>query len=158
MRFRIYIDTSIIGGCFDKEFSTDSQRLLDMAKQGKITLLVSDILLEELSGAPQKVREALSKLPIESVEQIIRNEDSYRLHKAYLEAGILSASSENDAHHVALATIVHADVIVSWNFSHIVNFRRIRLFNAVNLKEGYSLIDIRSPKEIGDDYEIIQNH
>ena len=44
--------------------------------------------------------------------------------------------------------IAHADLIVSWNFRHIVHFDKIRGFNAVNLQEGYPLIDIRSPKEV----------
>ena len=50
--------------------------------------------------------------------------------------------------HVALATIGRVDVLVSWNFQHIVNLGRIRLFNAVNLEEGYGLIEIRTPKEV----------
>jgi len=39
------------------------------------------------------------------------------------------------------------DVLVSWNFKHIVNFDKIKLFNSVNLKLGYPIIDIRSPLE-----------
>jgi hypothetical protein len=70
------------------------------------------------------------------------------LCEAYLEAGVVTPQSSNDAHHVALATVARADVIVSWNFRHIVHLDRIRRFNAVNLRDGYPLIDIRSPKEI----------
>ena len=53
-----------------------------------------------------------------------------------------------DALHIAIATINKVDVLVSWNFKHIVNINRIRLYNSVNLKSGYSMIDIRSPREI----------
>ncbi|MCL1865577.1 MAG: hypothetical protein FWF73_07180 [Spirochaetes bacterium] len=45
-------------------------------------------------------------------------------------------------------TVYRADILVSWNFKHIVNVKRIRRYNAINLKYGYSAIDIRSPKEI----------
>jgi hypothetical protein len=38
--------------------------------------------------------------------------------------------------------------LVSWNFKHIVNYDKIRLFNSVNLKLGYPEIDIRSPQEL----------
>ena len=132
MKLRVYLDTSVIGGCFDIEFSVESHAILKMAKQGKITLLVSDLLLEELTHAPENVKGVLPQVPVDSVEQVIRGED---------------------AHHVALATIARADVIASWNFAHIVNFKKIRLFNAVNLREGYPLIDIRSPSEVVEDEE-----
>ena len=62
--------------------------------------------------------------------------------------GILGKASLNDALHVAIATVAKADMIVSWNFKHIVHFEKIRMFNAVNLREGYGIIDIRSPLEV----------
>jgi hypothetical protein len=46
------------------------------------------------------------------------------------------------------------DVLVSWNFKHIVNLRRIHLYNAVNLKEGYGMIDIRTPQEVLDEEDL----
>ena len=54
----------------------------------------------------------------------------------------------DDATHVAAATAARADAIVSWNFKHIVHWDKIRLFNAVNLREGYAPLEIRSPKEV----------
>lgn len=68
--------------------------------------------------------------------------------ESYIDAGVLPQASAEDAHHVALATLARSDVIVTWNFKHIVHVDKIRLFNAVNLREGYPLIDIRSPKEV----------
>ena len=70
------------------------------------------------------------------------------LADAYLAHGILGPGSRSDALHVALATIGRVDVLVSWNFRHIVNLGRIRLFNAVNLEQGYGLIEIRTPREV----------
>lgn len=40
------------------------------------------------------------------------------------------------------------DILVSWNFKHIVNLNRIRLYNATNLKYGYQILEIRTPREI----------
>jgi len=54
----------------------------------------------------------------------------------------------NDALHVALAVVARADMIVSWNFKHIVHFDKMRGFNAVNLKEGYAQLMILSPLEV----------
>jgi hypothetical protein len=53
-----------------------------------------------------------------------------------------------DCRHIATATINKVDFLVSWNFKHIVNVFRIRGYNSINLRCGYSLLDIRSPKEI----------
>lgn len=54
----------------------------------------------------------------------------------------------NDGIHIALATVAEVDVLVSWNFRHIVNFNKIRLFNAVNMEQGYKQIQIYSPREV----------
>lgn len=148
MKLRVYTDTSVVGGCLDEEFAPESRALFDMARNGKIVLLVSELLIEELARAPKSVQQVLTDLPRDSIEQIASSDASRRLCKAYLDAGVVSAQSENDAHHVAMATVAAADVIVSWNFKHIVHFDKIRLFNAVNLKQGYAATDIRSPKEI----------
>lgn len=74
----------------------------------------------------------------------------YFLPLFWLSSILLMPKSLEDASHIALATINHVSALVSWNFKHIVNLNRIRLFNAVNLKHGYALIEIRSPIEIID--------
>ena len=66
------------------------------------------------------------------------------------QEGIIGPGSRADALHVALATVSRVDVLVSWNFRHIVNLGRIRLFQGVNLEIGYGLIEIRTPKEVLD--------
>lgn len=147
-RLKIYIDTSVIGGCFDKEFIEESQALLRMVEGGKMELIVSDLLAEELELAPLPVQEKFGALPPDRIETILQSEESEHLCSAYLAADVVGPSHRNDAHHIALATISCADLIVSWNFKHIVHYEQIRGFNAVNLQEGYAIIDIRSPKEV----------
>jgi hypothetical protein len=51
---------------------------------------------------------------------------------------------------VAMATIHKVDVLASWNFKHIVNLDRIKGYNAVNSRLGYSILEIRSPKDLMD--------
>ena len=70
------------------------------------------------------------------------------LGDTYIAENVVGKTSREDCFHIALVTIHKADILVSWNFKHIVNVMRIRGYNAVNLKLGYSTIDIRSPKEI----------
>jgi hypothetical protein len=63
MTMRVYVDTSVIGGCLDDEFANESRALLDMARRGHLVLLVSDLLLEELAEAPPAVLGVLASLP-----------------------------------------------------------------------------------------------
>lgn len=147
-KLRVYVDTSVIGGCLDSEFAEESRALLDMACRGKIVLLISYLLLDELRRAPMSVKEILDAVPATQVEFLSPSEEAFRLHDRYLTEGVVSSGSSDDALHVALATVAKADIIVSWNFKHIVHYDKIRKFNGVNLMEGHSTIDIRSPLEV----------
>jgi len=147
-RLRIYVDTSVIGGCFDQEFQEDSRALINMAKTGEACLLVSQLLVDELKDAPDYIQRIIIDVPGNNVEAILFNMEALQLREAYLEAGVIGRNHAMDAHHVALATVARADVIVSWNFKHIVHFDKIRGFNAVNLREGYMPVEIRAPKEV----------
>ncbi len=66
----------------------------------------------------------------------------------YIEEKVVGNTSRADCQHIALATIYKADVLVSWNFKHIVNLERIRGYNSINFREGYQMIEIRTPREI----------
>jgi hypothetical protein len=98
--------------------------------------------------APESVRNRLLEIP--EAHQIILADtpEADVLAEAYQAHGVVGPGSRSDALHVALATMGRVDVLVSWNFKHIVNLGRIRLFNAVNLEQGYGLIEIRTPKEV----------
>jgi len=79
---------------------------------------------------------------------LVETEESIALAQKYINVGVLSSNFKDDARHVAMATTNNMDMIVSWNFKHIVNFEKIRWFNSVNLVEGYKLIEIFSPREV----------
>lgn len=68
--------------------------------------------------------------------------------EAYLSEGVITKKSRVDAQHIATATTNRVDVLVSWNFKHIVNLERIHGYNSVNLKLGYPMIEIRTPTEV----------
>jgi predicted nucleic acid-binding protein len=145
---RIYPDTSVIGGCFDNEFADESRALVRLAQEGRVILLLSDLLAEELEGSPPEVQQLLAGLAPPAFERVFSSEESQDLRDAYLRAKVVGPKHSADAHHIALATALRADVVVSWNFRHIVHWDKIRLFNAVNLREGYPPIEIRSPREV----------
>jgi len=90
-------------------------------------------------------------LPIATIVKVTA--DALILQMAYIQAGILTEKWYDDALHVAVATVTGCDLIVSWNFKHIVNFNKIPKFNAVNILQGYRHIDIYSPLEVTDNEE-----
>lgn len=145
---RIYADTSVIGGCFDAEFKTASLKLFDLIKDGRFILVLSGTTLEELNQAPARVQRVVMGLPEWAVERIFLTREMETLRDAYLSAGVVGEASSYDAEHIACATVADVDVIVSWNFKHIVNFDRIRGYHAVNLFRGYHQIPIHTPAEV----------
>lgn len=82
------------------------------------------------------------------IEYIDQTEDSIQLGEEYLNEGVIGKTSTTDCRHIALATLVNADILVSWNFKHIVNITRIRGYNSVNIKNGHRVLEIRTPREI----------
>jgi predicted nucleic acid-binding protein len=152
-RIRVYIDTSVFGGTQDKEFSVESCRFFEHAQKGGFIILLSAETMRELSKSPKTVQEVWEGLLPEFVEEVDINPEVVELAEEYVRSNVLKKTSLSDALHVAAATVANADLILSWNFKHIVNFNRIRGFNSVNIRLGYRSITILSPKEIVDESE-----
>ncbi len=150
---RVYADTSVFGGTEDPEFSESSCAFFGRVHQGAFTLLLSKLTLDELEPAPAAVKQLLVDLPEGRVEHVAVGDDVVALAEAYINAGALGPGSRMDAMHVAAATVARADLILSWNFKHIVNYERIRKFNGVNALQGYPAIEFRSPLELGHESE-----
>jgi len=151
---RIYVDTSVIGGCFEDEFKEWSVRLMGEFRHGRKKMVLSELTIRELRQAPERVRKIVEDMPVERREILTETNESLALADAYLRDGIVTPATVADGLHIAAATVARVDVLVSWNFKHIVNLNRIRLYNSVNLKEGYGLIDIRTPREVLNEKDI----
>jgi predicted nucleic acid-binding protein len=152
MRPRIYVDTSVFGGCEDVEFIGHSRRLVAAMASGDYAMVISALTLLELEKAPAAVRAHLERIPESLVEVLSLDSEAEALAAEYIHDGAVGKNERADALHIALATAARVDVLVSWNFKHIVNLRRIHAFNAVNLKQGYPVLEIRNPREvIGDE-------
>ena len=147
-KLTIYIDTSVIGGFFDIEFQEETKSLFNEINSEKYEVIFSAVTSDELLNAPLPVRELIKTIPQNCIKQVELSEEAVKLADAYIEEKVVGKTSREDCFHIALATIHKADILVSWNFKHIVNVFRIRGYNSVNLKYGYPQIDIRSPKEI----------
>lgn len=145
---RIYIDTSVVGGIFDDAFSIDTAPLFHHVFKKKAIVLISDLLRAELLRAPKHVRAYFKRLPKTQIEKADLTIEARELANAYIAEKVVGKTSLIDCQHIAIATISKADVLASWNFKHIVNLQRIKGYNSINLKLGYPLIEIRTPKEI----------
>jgi hypothetical protein len=145
------VDTSVIGGCHDVEYREQSTKLFAAFRRGEARMLLSGITLDELADAPPPVRQATSTVPPEHTELLDVSREAEELADAYIAGEAMGGTNRTDALHIALATLARADILVSWNFRHMVNWRRIRACNEVNRQKGYPAIDIRSPEEISHD-------
>lgn len=143
-----YLDTSVFGGYFDQEFSAGTVPFFERITEERITVIVSELLEDELSGAPAFVRELFEKILNQRAQYVNITEEVEQLANTYIVEKVVGQTSYADCIHIALATINKADILASWNFKHIVNIDKIRGYNAVNLKLGYPLLEIRTPKEI----------
>ena len=150
-KLKVYIDTSVIGGCFDKIFQEWSNKLFEEFILGKKIAIISDTVLKELERAPNEVIEKINEIPDKFVEKYNITDEIRNLTEKYMKQNIVTSKFRDDALHIATATIINVDVLVSWNFKHIVNFNRIRQFNSVNILEGYKELEIRTPQEVLDE-------
>lgn len=151
---RVYIDTSVIGGCLDDEFALWSNLLFEEFRNKIKIAVVSDLTMRELETAPKNARKILATIPNASLEDVILSEDAEKLALTYLKDKVVTPKHLADAQHIAIASVERVDVLVSWNFKQIVNLERIHAFNAVNLKLGYPVLEIRSPMEVIHEEEI----
>ena len=147
---KVYIDTSVIGGCFDKEFAPWSNGLMKDFRLGHFKPILSQIVDAEITDAPDHVKLKYNELLDLGAEVLVVNEKVDRLVGLYRKNRILTDKFENDMAHIALATAHGVDILVSWNFKHIVHFDKIRQFNAVNEKVGYKSVQIYSPREVSN--------
>ena len=145
---RVYLDTSVLGGCFDPEFAEWSKGLMQDFRDGRFQPVLSQVTATELRDAPENVQVLYAELLTIGAEFIAATENALELADAYQEHRILTPNFYDDGLHIAVATVGETDVLVSWNFKHIVRFDKIRLFNAVNLEYGYKPLQIFSPREV----------
>lgn len=147
-KLEIYVDTSVLGGCFEPEFAVWSKGLVGDFRAGHFIPVLSELLVPELLRAPEQVRAVYFELISFAEKTPVVGDEALNLLAAYEAHGVLGPKFRADMLHIALATVAGVDLLVSWNFKHIVRFDKIRLFNAVNLEQGYKPLTIHSPREV----------
>jgi predicted nucleic acid-binding protein len=147
---RVYVDNSVISGMFDDHMPERVKQtglFWQAVISGEIRIIVSDVLEDEAENAPQHVRDFFDNLSELQIEHCVSTDESNRLAAEYIGANVISKTHVNDCKHIAIATITHADAVVSWNCDDMVNPNRIPKYNEVNKKRGYPEIKILTPNK-----------
>ena len=143
----LYLDTSVLGGYFDEEWKEATQELFRQMEMGLWKFVCSDVTRDEIQGAPEPVRELFANtFPPESL--LRPNDEMDDLAAVYVAQKVVPPKYGDDALHVAVCTVSGINLLVSWNFKHLVSLQRESGFNAVNLVQGYPTIRIVSPMEL----------
>ncbi|MEF8817509.1 MAG: hypothetical protein V5A20_11405 [Salinibacter sp.] len=109
MPIRTYADTSVYGGPYDEEFAEASRQFFAQVRAGRFSLVISAVVEDELEEAPLEVWSIHETvLPEATVVEI--TEEALDLQQAYLDANILTPTWEDDALHIALATVQGCDL------------------------------------------------
>jgi hypothetical protein len=144
---RVFVDTSVFGGVFDIEFDVDTRAFFNAVDSGRYQLVISDQVAQEIIPAPMDVRNFFyTYLP--EIDLLKDSLEIQRMTDLYLRDKIVTPKYRADASYVAYATVYSCDGLVSWNFTHIVHEEKARLFNVVNVAQGYPTLFIATPKEI----------
>lgn len=145
---RFYFDTSVFGGLFDIEFEEETTLLFERVSLGQIKCVYSNLTETELTNAPEKITNFFQNLKDELKEKVLVTPEALKLAQTYVNEKVVGEASLDDCIHIATATLNKVDMLVSWNFKHIVNVYRIRGYNSINLRLGFGTLEIHSPKEI----------
>lgn len=130
------------------EFARETLLLFEQVRLGQIICVYSDLTETELANAPERVRTFFQQLDRQQLERVEITSESHQLGHTYVAEKVVGPTSLDDCLHIATATLNKVDILVSWNFKHIVNIFRIRGYNSINLRLGPGTLEIRSPKEI----------
>ena len=143
----MYVDSSVVGGKFNKRVAERTKPFWDAVEKNEIIVVVSDMLEEEVMDAntPQRVKDFFYTLLQSQAVRIMTTEEVSMLAKRYIAEKVVDKSSFADCVHVALATLANADVLVSWNLTHMVN--NSNEYKRVNGTLGYSKIEILTPEK-----------
>jgi predicted nucleic acid-binding protein len=149
-KLKLYLDTTIPSYVFaldSPERMEITKRFMKLRFMAGYEFVISEVVIDELNATvePKKVllMEQVSGLPV-----LLMTPEANHLAEAYIRHRILPAGSLNDARHVALATLNHADALVSWNFGHLVNIRRSKGINELNEQFKLPQIEIVTPEEV----------
>lgn len=155
-KLSVYVETSVWSHAFAEDAPQsreDTEKFLDEARAGKHTLYISEIVLKEFARADEELGARLRSLVDELAPVVLKFDGNMNeLARAFLAHGVVPPSKVEDAQHVAAAVAAELDLLVSWNYRHLVNVRRREEFHLVSTMNGYyKPLQIVTPPEVTDE-------
>ncbi len=140
-KLSVYVETSVWSHAFAEDapqLRKETEKFFDEAKKGKYRLFISAVVLKEISRANEELAARLRGL-VEELDPVTLefDDDMDQLAQQFLAQGVVPPSEIEDAQHVAAAVASELDVLVSWNYRHLVNVRRREEFHHVSVMNGY---------------------
>ena len=155
-KLSIYVETSVWSYAFAEdapESRKATEDFFELARQNLYELFVCDVVLDELGRAPEELARMLGKL-VQEIKPVNLEFDreADRLAQQFLQLGAVPPSKIEDAQHVAIAVVNELDMLVSWNYQHLVNVRKRQAFEHISAINGYyKPLHIITPLEVGDE-------
>jgi predicted nucleic acid-binding protein len=149
MKLRVYLDTSVISAYLDDRTPERKRETVGFWYQlNKYDVQVSELTVTELQATRDPATREQMMVLIHSFTVLPLSEEARVLAQHYLSRGVFSVGMMEDALHVAVAVVSRCEIVVSWNFKHLVNRRRRALVNESNVLMDYPPIDILAPPEL----------
>lgn len=153
-KLKLYLDTSVLNFALTDKLELALQKkttvdLFNVIKKGEYEAFISDIVTAEIDRVSQDIAVRLRDVIKEiAPEELTLSNDAEELAGKYISEGIIPDKYENDALHIAIASVNSLDIIVSWNFEHIVKLKTKHGVMAINTLLGYKTVEIVSPLEV----------
>ena len=155
---KVYLDTSVISHLEQDDAPDkmkDSHILWEEIKKGRYDVYVSETVIGEMMGASKEKRTLLAGHLQAIPHAILASNDAVEKYAAKLiEVGVLTQKSYNDCLHIAHAVVNRCDMILSWNFSHMVRVKTIDGVRYVSSILGYGKMGIYAPSMIVERGEV----
>jgi predicted nucleic acid-binding protein len=156
-KIKVYLDTSVISYLDQQdapEKMQETREVWERVKAGKYDIYVSDVVLRELADCREEKRKTLFEyLSTIDYNLVAADEDTVELAEKFISNGILKEKNFDDCQHIAAAILADCDIIISWNFKHIVNVKTIRGIKVITTVEGYKDLLIYPPSALLDEEE-----
>ena len=148
-KLKIYLETSTISHLDQQDahlLMAETHKLWNLIKADQYDAVISNVAVDEINRCEEDKRSTLFGYVAE-IDYTFVAIDAHGLKIAsrFVDLGVLRQKSFNDCQHIAAAITSGCDVIVSWNFKHIVNHKTMMGVKAVTALEGYDDILIYTP-------------
>ena len=94
------------------------------------------------------MKKVLFSIPDVYIENVFLTKEAEKLAQNYIDERVVGIKHIADAQHIAIASVERVDILGRGVISTPLSLDCIRAFNSANLKLGYPILEIRSPREV----------